>query len=612
MSDFEKYLAIEEIGGPRFHPKQNRLAFVYDAPGLLQIYTTPVEENRTNWAKRETFSVERCTAARYLSDGTLLFVTDFGGDENFQIGLITQNGEQVIVSTDKKAKHNINAASDNYIYFSANITNKAKFDIYRQKIPLSQNRPEMIYSPEKGMVALSLASNDDDKLVIVNYFSNTHMDLILKDMRNDEVWPMTEHFNPSQWDAVRFLDDETLLVFTNYSNDFVRPAMLRLDGTFAPYTKLDAMQVQFDAYTFSEESANTYITINEEGYSKLFEARFTTTDAFLEEIALPDKGVMLSADQRRYVNAMSLNFDETLLAIAHSTPSSPTDIHIINLETNNTWKATSASHPGLSLGAFRDCTLHRFNSFDGLSVPYFQYLPKSDRPQNEYPTVFIIHGGPEAQARPRFSQVTQFFLSEGFAVIEPNIRGSAGYGRTYMDLDNKGKRLDSIKDIEHLVLHIREQEEFDGNNFIVYGGSYGGFAVLSAMTEHPHLWRGGVDLYGIANFVTFLENTADWRRALREAEYGSLSEDLEMLKSISPIHKFDQIKAPLFILQGDNDERVPLSESTQMYNQLTERGIPVEFMRFDNEGHGITYIENKLKAYPAILKWMKNLVTQSP
>jgi dipeptidyl aminopeptidase/acylaminoacyl peptidase len=592
MSAFENYLAIEEIGGPRFHPEDNTLAFVYDAPGLLQIYTTQVEENRLNWAKRETFSLERCTAARYLIDGSLLFVTDFGCDENFQIGLITQNGEQVIVSTDTKAKHNIGTTSDNYLYFSANITNKAKFEIFRQKIPLHKNKPEMIYSPEKGIVAISLASNDDDKLVMVNYFSNTHMDLILKDMRNDEVRPLTEHLDPSQWNAVRFLDDETLLVFTNYGNGFVRPAMLRLDGTFVPYTKLDAMRVQFDDHVFKEGSANTYITINEEGYSRLFKAQFTTTDAALEEIALPGKGVMVSADQRRYVNAMSLNHDETLLAIAYSTPSSPADIHIINLETNNSWKTTSASHPGLSPAAFRDCTLHRFDSFDGLSVPYFQYLPKSDRPQNGYPTIFIIHGGPEAQARPRFSQVTQFFLSEGFAVIEPNIRGSAGYGRAYMDLDNKGKRLDSIKDIEHLVLHIRVQEEFDGNNFIVYGGSYGGFAVLSAMTEHPDLFRGGVDLYGIANFVTFLENTADWRRGLREAEYGSLSEDLEMLKSISPIHKIDHIKAPLFILQGDNDERVPLSESIQIYEQLKTRGIPVEFMRFDNEGHGITYVEN--------------------
>ena len=254
MSGFENYLAIEEIGGPRFHPNHNKLAFVYDAPGLLQIYTTPVEEDRINWAKRETFSVERCTSGRYLSDGSLLFVTDFGGDENFQIGLITQHGEQVIVSTDRKAKHNINTASDNYLYFSANIANKAKFDIYRQKIPLRQNRSEMVYSPEKGVVALSLTSNDDDKLVIVNYFSNIHTDLILKDMSNDEVRPLTEHLDPSQWNAVRFLNEETLLVLTNYNNDFVRPGMLRLDGTFVPYTKLDAMRVQFDAHAFKEES----------------------------------------------------------------------------------------------------------------------------------------------------------------------------------------------------------------------------------------------------------------------------------------------------------------------------------------------------------------------
>ena len=143
---------------------------------------------------------------------------------------------------------------------------------------------------------------------------------------------------------------------------------------------------------------------------------------------------------------------------------------------------------------------------------------------------------------------------------------------------------------------------------MVYGGSYGGFAVLSAMTEHPELWKAGVDIVGISNFVTFLKNTAAWRRSLREAEYGSLEHDLETLEKVSPIHKIDRISAPLFIIQGDNDERVPLSESIQMYEKLKERGLPVKMLRFDDEGHGLAKLKNRITAYSEVVNWLKEIV----
>ncbi|MFX0094633.1 MAG: alpha/beta hydrolase family protein, partial [Candidatus Hodarchaeota archaeon] len=203
----------------------------------------------------------------------------------------------------------------------------------------------------------------------------------------------------------------------------------------------------------------------------------------------------------------------------------------------------------------------------------------------------------------------QFFLSAGLAVIAPNIRGSSGYGRRYLDLDNKEKRLDSIKDIKQLALHIKENDlEIDSEKLIIYGGSYGGFAVLSAMTEHPELWSAGVDIVGISNFVTYMKNTAPWRRKLREVEYGSLEEDLETLKRISPINQIDHISAPLFIIHGDNDERVPVSETIQIYEKLKEKRLDVELLRFTDEGHGITKLENKIKAFSQLIKWLKRII----
>jgi dipeptidyl aminopeptidase/acylaminoacyl peptidase len=205
----------------------------------------------------------------------------------------------------------------------------------------------------------------------------------------------------------------------------------------------------------------------------------------------------------------------------------------------------------------------------------------------------------------------QFFLSEGFAVVAPNIRGSSGYGRKYLDLDNVEKRLDSIHDIEQLALHLRAPKyNIDTGNLVIYGGSYGGFSVLSSLTEYPDLWKAGVDLFGISNFVTFLKNTAPWRRALREAEYGSLERDLEVLERISPINKVDKITVPLFIIQGDRDERVPLSESLQIYESLKSRGIPVKMIRFPDEGHGVVNLKNRITAFTELLKWLRQYVGQ--
>ena len=161
-------------------------------------------------------------------------------------------------------------------------------------------------------------------------------------------------------------------------------------------------------------------------------------------------------------------------------------------------------------------------------------------------------------------------------------------------------------DIKHLVFHIKsEDEEINGNRLVVYGGSYGGFAVLSAMTEHPELWKAGVDIVGISNFVTFLENTAAWRRSLRESEYGSLEHDRDTLIKVSPIHKIERISAPLFIIQGDNDERVPLSESVQMYERLKEKGLSVRLKRFSDEGHGLAKLSNRIEAYSEVVAWLR-------
>ena len=215
-----------------------------------------------------------------------------------------------------------------------------------------------------------------------------------------------------------------------------------------------------------------------------------------------------------------------------------------------------------------------------------------------------VHGGPEGQQRIHFDPIYQYFLHRGYAIFTPNVRGSTGYGRAYSHLDDVEKRMDSVADLAHAVAWLIASGVADPRRIAVLGGSYGGFMVLAALTSYPDLWAAGVDIVGIANFVTFLENTGPWRRKLREAEYGSLERDRALLESISPIHKVEQIRAPLLVIHGANDPRVPIGEAEQIVASIKARGGSVEYLRFEDEGHGIVKLANKLVCYPAIAEFL--------
>jgi dipeptidyl aminopeptidase/acylaminoacyl peptidase len=222
----------------------------------------------------------------------------------------------------------------------------------------------------------------------------------------------------------------------------------------------------------------------------------------------------------------------------------------------------------------------------------------------KYPVIVSVHGGPEGQALPTFSGVDQYFLSRGYAILAPNVRGSTGYGKTYSHLDDVFKREDSVKDLAAAVEWLKTEGGANPKRIAVMGGSYGGYMVLAAITLYPDIWSAAVEMFGIANFETNLQRTSGYRRKLREREYGTLDKDLEFLKSISPIYKVDRIKAPLFVLQGRNDPRVPYTESEQIVSALKERNRPVEYILFPDEGHGFVKLNNRLRMYPQIVEFL--------
>jgi dipeptidyl aminopeptidase/acylaminoacyl peptidase len=309
------------------------------------------------------------------------------------------------------------------------------------------------------------------------------------------------------------------------------------------------------------------------------------------------------------VEGLGFSPDGRRLALTWNSATGPSDVYTLDLGSDpldhgGLARWTFSEVGGLNADDFIAPELIEFPSFDGRMIPAFLYLPRRESPGDRtsssggspYPVVIHIHGGPESQVRPVFSSLYQSWINEyGIAVLTPNVRGSSGYGKTYLRLDNGMLREDAVRDIGGLLDWIGTQPDLDQNRVLVYGGSYGGYMVLASLVHFGSRLRGGVDIVGISDFVTFLEHTERYRRDLRRAEYGD-ERDPDMrafFERISPLRNAERITAPLFVIQGQNDPRVPVTESEQIVTRVRASGRPVWYMNALNEGHGYARKENQ-------------------
>lgn len=290
--------------------------------------------------------------------------------------------------------------------------------------------------------------------------------------------------------------------------------------------------------------------------------------------------------------------DGRQLALALNSPDSPSDVYTLELADDplghgDLIRWTYSEVGGLDPSTFVVPELIHYPTFDDRDIPAFVYRPRGPGP---HPVVIRIHGGPESQSRPVFSSLFQGWIHElGIAVLDPNVRGSSGYGRTYVELDNGMLREDAVRDIGALLDWISAQPDLDQNRVMVFGGSYGGYMVLASLIHYSDRLRGGVNIVGISDFISFLENTEAYRRDLRRAEYGD-ERDPEMrafFERISPLRNSDRITAPLFVIHGQNDPRVPVTEAEQIVEQVRANDRPVWYMNALNEGHGFARRDNQ-------------------
>jgi len=355
-------------------------------------------------------------------------------------------------------------------------------------------------------------------------------------------------------------------------------------------------------FDLSPDGRRIVFSVNEGGLSRLH-LRSAANNAELGAPQLPPgriSGLAFSPDGRKF-------------AFALDSATSPGDVWSYDLVIKRLTRWTESEVGGLDTDTFVSPELVTFPTFDELDgeprrIPAFVYKPRGKGP---HPVVISIHGGPESQFRPRFSSTYQFWANElGITVIAPNVRGSSGYGKSYVRLDNGRNREDSVKDIGALLDWVATQDDLDKNRVMVFGGSYGGYMVLASMTHFNDRLAGAVDIVGISSFVTFLENTKGYRRDLRRVEYGD-ERDPEMrkfLEKISPLNNVDKITRPMFIIQGLNDPRVPASEAEQMLAALRKKGGTAWYLLAKDEGHGFRKKSNRDYMSEAVALFFKEFL----
>ncbi len=589
-----QFLNVQSATRPTISPTGREVAYISSISGEPQVWRM---HDRPSAPRQTTFESEGVDGVWWspVNPTHMIVAASLGGSEKSKLFLINPGYTPLIPITpvDDNAIYRFGSWSPDgsMLCYASNSRNGTDFDIFEHQ--LLEPEARVIYDGGGHMTAVAY-SHDNRFLLMVRDHSNVNSDLLIYDRETNTTRLLTEHSGDERYESPHFdHSGANIIVLTNREREYVGVASYNLES--AEWTWLETPDADIDMLAVAPDGSGYGYVVNDRGMSR-FHYKDIAKDRRVDGYRFPN-GI---------IRNMTFSSDSKRMAISFGTATKPFDIWLYEPLPDLLVRLTESATGGVPTELFVAPELIEYETFDKRKIPAFFYKPQNVT--SKTPVIISIHGGPESQARPDLSGLYQYWLYKGYAILEPNVRGSAGFGRSYLALDNVRKRMDSVKDIEYAAKWLSKRKEIDKDKIILQGGSYGGFMVLAGLTTYPDLFAAGIDVVGISNFVSFLENTGDYRRALREAEYGSLATDREFLQEISPLNHADKIKAPLFVIQGANDPRVPQSEADQIVESIQSRGGIVEYLLYPDEGHGLRKTENKLDAYSKVVKFLEKYV----
>jgi len=589
----EKVAAMGRVGyaaSPRYSPDGTEIAFVTTLSGKPQLWRMPASGG---YPRPVTALADPVSGIDWAPDGqSLVYAVSAGGGYSTQIYMTDRHGlhkRRVTSATDANNFAGAFAADGRY-HYGSNIRDSASMDTW-------------IYDPAKGESALAIQRDGlggiadlvGDQALVTKLVTRGNTNLWIHDLKTGNRTLLTEHEGPASVSGKFGADTRTVYLTHNLERDNTVFARIRLDADGAVgerQTLAECEGVELDAFLISEARDRALLIWNVAGRSEL------------ELIELDDgKRTVLPAPPSARVADGEFAPDGQSLALMVSGAAAPWDLWRLDLATNRYQQLSFSPHAGVDFSKMIRPTLREFVAHDGLKLSGWLYLPESF--QAPGPVVLSFHGGPEGQERPSFRSDYQALLANGIAVFAPNIRGSYGFGKAFLQLDNHEKRFDANRDIGAAADFLIEAKIGAAGHLGIMGGSYGGYATMVGVTDFPDTFAAGANLFGIVNFETFFAESTPWMGAISVGEYGDPKTQADLLRRLSPIHKLDRVKAAVLVMHGANDTNVPVVEAEQVVDTLKRQGLDVTYVLFADEGHGWRQEPNRIRSTVEIAQFFR-------
>lgn len=590
----EQFMDTVRIGGASFSADEKQILFHSNKSGIFNVYTVGIAGGEarqlTNSTKESTFAV-----SYFPNDSRFIYTYDKGGNENNHLYLGGPDTATRDLTPGDKTKANFIGWSHDRksFFYSTNERDARFFDIFEMNS--GDLKSTLVFKDENGY-DLADISNDRRYLAFTKPGDSTvDADIFLYDTRSKEMKKITPHQGEINFGAQSFDSQSRFLYFTTDEGGEFQ-YLKRYDLATGKSEVVE--QVSWDIWTsyFSRNGKYRVTVINQDART-VIKIYNTATG---KQITLPK----LPAGD---ITGVNISPSETRMAFYLNGDRSPANLYIYDFATRKATKLTNSLNPAISAEDLVEAENIRYKSFDGMEVPAILYKPHQASGANKVPALVLVHGGPGGQARRGYKAQVQFLVNHGYAVVDVNNRGSSGYGKTFFVADDRKHGREPLWDVVEAKKYLQSLGWVDEKKIGVMGGSYGGYMVLAALAFKPEEFAVGVDIFGVSNWVRTLQSIPPYWESFRKALYkeiGDPTTQLEMLKEASPLFHADKIRRPLIVLQGANDPRVIKPESDEIVEAVKKSGVPVEYVVFDDEGHGFTKKANEIRASKAILEFL--------
>tara|TARA_B110000003_G_scaffold276400_1_gene322670 strand:+ start:6602 stop:8470 length:1869 start_codon:yes stop_codon:yes gene_type:complete len=593
----ETLMTNNRSSGGYFSKDATKLLYSSDKSGIFNVYEMDLNSNKETQITDS--KLESYFAISYSPlTNEIIYGADSGGNENFHLFLIRE-GQSIDLTPGEATKASFFGWSqdEKEMYFLSNSRNPKFFDVY--KMNLENLKTEMIFKNNEGYTYYPLSNND--KYLVLNLNPSREIDELyiyeFETKNKIEISNQEANFWGQGFDK----DDQNYYYSTNHDSEFLYLMTYNIKSgkrSLVYKTNWDVTRS-----SFSKNDKYRVVTINQDAQNKLIVKR--TEDDFTIDF----KGV-----DNMNINSILFSDDEKIARISAGASNSPGDIYTYNMKSKELKQITSNLNPEINPTDLIQGEVIRYNSFDELEIPAILYKPKLASIKNKVPALVWVHGGPGGQSRIGYRPLIQYLVNHGYAILAVNNRGSSGYGKTFYELDDKNHGDKDLKDCIWGKYWLQKQDYIKSENVGIIGGSYGGYMTMAAMTFEPEVFSVGVNIYGVTNWIRTLRSIPAYWESSRKSLYKELgdpySKDSIRLYEISPLFHAKNIKNPIMVLQGANDPRVLQIESDEIVKEARDSGVYVEYLLFDDEGHGFIKKENQIEGYKKILNFLNNYLNK--